>query len=349
MPMMSPAVAPTARAWMPAEAATPPTCAQRQQAEADGQPGVGRVQHPQDGARAGAPGLPVPQARGMQQAAAAKPAAVTGWPAAAPRPPATGRGSQRAALQPRGTCNCRPGSADIVKAGITRPAITHSIITTSASPACSARSGSMFSHPARRRESQVGRCQQHEDRTQRQVAPVAGFQQHADQHDGHPGQQHQVQQGIDHVGRPHGRQPRGQPQPRHRSQRGAARRGQARPGLAGRQQEADDHRHGKAVQHLVGVPQQRRHRRRQCHQTQQARDPVRDGEQGERGRTQVERTETQAEQRPARERELRARPAAASAGGEACGDQRHGGAGCFMAVGSEPGVRASGLTTKDAA
>jgi hypothetical protein len=47
-----------------------------------------------------------------------------------------------------GTFSCRPGSADIVNAGITRPAITHSIITTRANPACSARSGSMFSQPS---------------------------------------------------------------------------------------------------------------------------------------------------------------------------------------------------------
>jgi hypothetical protein len=55
---------------------------------------------------------------------------------------------QRAALQPGGAFSCRPGSADIVKAGITRPAITHSIITISAKPACSARSGSMLSQPS---------------------------------------------------------------------------------------------------------------------------------------------------------------------------------------------------------
>ena len=47
-----------------------------------------------------------------------------------------------------GTFSCRPGSADIVNAGITRPAITHSIVTIKARPACSARRGSMLNHPS---------------------------------------------------------------------------------------------------------------------------------------------------------------------------------------------------------
>ncbi len=53
-----------------------------------------------------------------------------------------------AASSRRGACSFRPGSADIVNAGITRPAITHSIITISASPACSARTGGMSSMPS---------------------------------------------------------------------------------------------------------------------------------------------------------------------------------------------------------
>ena len=42
----------------------------------------------------------------------------------------------------------RPGKADIVKAGMTRPAMMHSTMTINAKPACSARSGSTRNHPS---------------------------------------------------------------------------------------------------------------------------------------------------------------------------------------------------------
>ena len=60
---------------------------------------------------------------------------------------------------------------------------------------------------------------------------------------------------------------------------------------------------------------------RQCHQAQQARDPVRNREQGERGGTQVERPESEAKQRPAGQGELRAGSGGGGALRGTCGDQ----------------------------
>jgi hypothetical protein len=86
----------------------------------------------------------------------------------------------------------------VVKAGTTRPAITHSIITISASPACSACSGdsAIANSDDRQVEAGVDQREQQQDAGQRQVAAVARAHQHVHEHAGHQGQQQQVQHGV---------------------------------------------------------------------------------------------------------------------------------------------------------
>ena len=114
----------------------------------------------------------------------------------------------------------------------------------------------------RRVKHAVGRREQHQDAPQRKIAAIARLPQHADQFDCHPRQQQGVQHRVHAIRCAQGRQPRREPQTRHGCQSGAARRGQAGPGFAGRQQKTHDDRHRKTKQHLVGMPEQRRHLRR---------------------------------------------------------------------------------------
>ena len=148
----------------------------------------------------------------------------------------------------------------------------------------------------------VGRGQQHENQAQGQVAVVARAQQQPNQHQRHHGQQCQVQRRIHRI-RPHHRgHTRRQPEQSQRRQRRTTRRGQPGPGFAGRHQKANDDGHGKAKQHLMGMPQQGRHRG--CHHrgqgcpTQKQGHPHRHDQRRQQSAAQVKRPKPQTQQWP---------------------------------------------------
>ncbi len=270
-------------------------------AQADRQPGIGRVQHPEDRAPTRAQRLPAPQPLGVQQGGGTQDRGGESLGRCQhPQRQADSRGGQRGLFQHARCLQLQAGQRRH-REGRNHAAGDHAL---DHHHQCQPRMQGAHrvdvdqaDHRAVKRC--VGHGQQHQDRAQRQVAPVAGTQQHRDEDGRHQRQQQQVQCRVDGIGREYGRQPGGQPQPGQCGQHRAARRGQAGPGLARGEQETHDHGHGEAEQHFMGVPEHRGQRQVQRHLAQQQGDPQRHRQHAVGGGAQVEGAEAEPQQRPA--------------------------------------------------
>ena len=287
----------------------PAQLGQGQQGKADHDPGVGQVQDPQNGTGARDPGVPLRQAHGMQHSGQR-----TGHErhragrCQYPQRQRQGRHAQGRQLAPAGDLDFQ---ARIDAHGESRDyapghhGFDHHNHRQTRVQRLHWRNVDDAQHAQVKR--QIGAAQQHQHADQRQIAAVLSAQQDTQQDDAHGGQQQHIEHGIHHIRPRQPSDPRGGPQHEQGAQRRTPRRCQPRPRLDGGEQKAGNDASGKAKQHFMGVPEQRRDRQLQVDPAQKGGDPQRHRQTGHQCGADIKRSKAQAQNGPVLQRDRRYR------------------------------------------